>query len=419
MEQWIGLLDCNNFFVSCERLFRPDLVRKPVLVLSSNDGCVVARSQEIKDKGVSMGVPYFQVKDIIKDSNATMFSSHFALYRDISRRVFEVMRAELDTIEQYSVDEAFFNLEGNDISILESRLHELKDKVERVVGIPVSLGLAKSKTLAKYAGSVAKRTNGVFILSSNEWGSRVSTVKLGELWGVGLRLTVAYKNKGIITATDLIRLEQRQVQELFGVVGVRLWQELQGIASIALKRQLQTQKSILSSRSFKATSSDKSVLQDAVAYHVREAAADLRAMKQKTTSIQVHLGTSRHGDYLLQGGTLAATLPNPTNDTFVLLKAASQLVEKLFKDSVPYKKAGVLLTNFSPELVNQLELFVDTQEDKTKGLMPVIDSINHGMGRNSLLLGSHLQTKKWQSSQESRSPAYTTSWKDIAIVKAQ
>jgi DNA polymerase V len=256
-------------------------------------------------------------------------------------------------------------------------------------------------------------------MSQSEWGSRTASVKLGDIWGVGFRLADAYRKKGIIFASDFLALERRQVQELFGVVGIRLWQELQGVPSVTVTRHAQSQKSILNSRSFKGTTSDKSVLEDAVAYHVREAAEDLRAMRQKTSCIQVHLGTSRHGDYLLQGGTLAAVLPHPTNDTFVLLRAASGLVEQIFKAGVPYKKAGVLLTNFSPDVVNQLELFVDEQEEKTKDLMPVIDAINHGMGRHSLLLGSHLQTKKWQSSQESRSPAYTTSWKDIATVKAQ
>jgi DNA polymerase V len=419
MESWIGLLDCNNFFVSCERLFRPDLKGKPVVVLSSNDGCVIARSQEIKDKGIPMGVPYFQIKDIIKDMRATTFSTHFALYRDISRRVFEAMREELDKVEQYSVDEAFFTIESASEAELEERLHRIKDRVERLVGIPVSLGVAKSKTLAKYANSVAKKTTGTFVLSKREWGSRVTAVKLADIWGVGFRLADTYRKKGIVTVADFLFLERRQIQDLFGVVGVRLWQELQGMPSVTVVRQAQAQKSILNSRSFKGTTSDKSVLEDAVAYHVREAAEDLRAMHQKTSCIQVHLGTSRHGDYVLQGGTLAAVLPHPTNDTFVLLRAASGLIEQLFKPEVPYKKAGVLLTNFSPERVNQLELFVDTQEEKTKDLMPVIDAINHDMGKHSVLLGSHLQTKKWQSSQESRSPAYTTSWKDIAVVKAQ
>ena len=418
MTQWIGLLDCNNFFVSCERLFRPDLKGKPVLVLSSNDGCVVARSQEIKDSGIAMGVPYFQIKDIIKDIEATTFSSHFALYRDISRRVFEAMRTELDTVEQYSVDEAFFTIEGVTVQELQKKILSIKDKVERVVGIPVSVGLAHSKTQAKYAGSIAKKTTGTFVLTEEEWRSRVSTIKLGDIWGVGFRSADEYRKKGILTVSSLLALERRQVQELFGVAGVRLWQELQGIPSVTLSRHLESQKSILNSRSFKGTSSDISVLHDAVAYHVREAAEDLRAMKQRTSSLQVHLGTSRHGDYLLQGGTAVAILPAPTNDTFVLLRAADDLVSQLFKAGVPYKKAGVLLTNFTPEVVNQLALFSNDEEEKTKDLMPVIDAINNKTGRNSVLLGSRLQTKKWQSSQESRSPAYTTSWKDIVTVKA-
>ena len=415
--EWIGLLDCNNFFVSCERLFRPDLKGRPVVVLSSNDGCVVARSQEIKDNGIPMGIPYFQIKDIIKDIHGVTFSSHFALYRDISRRVFEVMRRELDVVEQYSVDEAFFKIVG-DAQSARMQARVLKDKVEQLVGIPVSISLASSKTLAKYAGSIAKMTTGVFVLEEADWKKRTSDVKLASIWGVGLRSADAYRTRGLLTVGDLLRLERRQVQKLFGVAGERLWLELQGIPASPLSRKTVVQKSLLNSRSFKETSSDISVLKDAVAYHVREAAEDLRGMRQRASTLQVSLGTSRHGDFLLQGGSIAIDLPSPTSNTFVLLKAAEALVEQLFKPGVPYKKAGVLLFNFVPETVNQLSMFDSHVQEKTNTLMPVIDAINKGSGKNSLVLGSHLQSKKWHASSESQSPAYTTNWKDIAIVKA-
>ena len=415
--EWIGLLDCNNFFVSCERLFRPDLKGKPVVVLSSNDGCVVARSQEIKDNGIPMGIPYFQIKDIIKDIEAVTFSSHFALYRDISRRVFEVMRGELEIVEQYSVDEAFFKITGDTQSV-ERQARALKDKVERLVGIPVSIGVASSKTQAKYAGSVAKKTNGVFVLESAEWENRIPAVKLASIWGVGLRSAEAFRAHGLLSVSDLLVLERRQVHELFGVVGERLWLELQGVQAGPLSRKTIVQKSLLNSRSFKETSSDISVLKDAIAYHIREAAEDLRGMKQKASTLQVSLGTSRHSDFLLQGGSVMVDLPSPTNDTFLLLKMAETLVDQLFKPGVPYKKAGVLLCNFVPETVNQLSIFDTVEQEKTNMLMPVIDAINKHSGKNSLLLGSHMQSKKWQALSESRSPAYTTNWKDIATVKA-
>ena len=417
MEEWVGLLDCNNFFVSCERLFRPDLKSRPVVVLSSNDGCVVARSQEIKDKGIAMGVPYFQIKDIIKDIGAVTFSSHFALYRDISRRVFEVMRMEIETIEQYSVDEAFFIFQGS-LKEVELKVRAIKDKVEREVGIPVSVGVALSKTQAKYASSVAKKTGGIYVMPQSEWYERTTSIPLFSIWGIGQRSAEAYRNQGLTTVADLIALERRQVRGLFGVVGERLWQELKGEPSGALSKRLEHQKSILNSRSFKETTTDISVLKDAVAAHVREAAEDLRSMDLKAAYIQLYLGTSRHGDFMLQGGSEHRTFSEPTDDTFLFLKAAMDLVDEIYQPGVPYKKAGVLLAEFTPKAVQQLSMFASKEEEKTASLMPVIDALNRNMGRDSIVLGSRLQSRKWQSSRESKSPAYTTDWMELKTVKA-
>lgn len=417
MQEWIGLLDCNNFFVSCERLFRPDLKDKPVIVLSSNDGCVVARSREIKDMGIPMGVPYFQIKDIIKDTGTVTFSSHFALYRDISRRVFESMRKILPDVEQYSVDEAFFRFKGTAEEVGEIA-KRLKDTVEMEVGIPVSIGIAQSKTQAKYASSLAKKTNGLHTLTSDNWSAQLDGVRLADLWGVGKQSADAYRKQGLSTVADLVTLNRQQVQDHFGVAGVRLWMELQGQQAYGVSRKSFVKHSILHSRSFKATTSDVAVLHDAVAYHIREAGEDLRASGLKTKSLQVSLGTSRHGDYFLKGGTLAHHFDTPTDDIFILLKTASELVEKLFEPGIPYKKAGVLLFNLTETNIEQLPMFADIEAEKTKDVSPVIDALNKKIGKGSVLIGSRLKTKDWQSSQESRSPAYTTSWKDIAVVKA-
>ncbi len=416
MDTWVGLLDCNNFFVSCERLFRPDLMQRPVVVLSSNDGCVVARSKEIKDKGIPMGVPYFQVKDSLKDINAVAFSSHFALYRDISRRVFEVMQRELALVEQYSIDEGFFTMKGSEMEVMKQIRH-LKDSVEREVGVPVSIGVATSKTAAKYASTVAKKTEGLFVMWTKDDKTLLQKTKLKDIWGVGLRTAEHFKKHGLLTVGDIIAVQRRQIKALFGVAGERLWLELQGIPAVDVSRQHSTQQSILSSRSFKGTSSDEAVLKDAVAYHVRHAAEDLRNMKLKTSCIQVMLGTSRHGDYFMQGGFEIALLATPTSDSFVLLKAADALVERLFKADVPYKKVGILLQHFIPESFEQVNMFADKTESKTSALMPVIDALNKRSGSTVLLLGSHLKTSAWESSRTACSPAYTTNWNDIVSVK--
>ena len=416
MDTWVGLLDCNNFFVSCERLFRPDLRLRPVVVLSSNDGCVVARSKEIKDKGIPMSVPYFQVKDTLKDMSAVAFSSHFALYRDISRRVFEVMKRELGELEPYSIDEAFFTLKGSEAEVLE-QIAKLKDTVEREVGVPVSIGVATSKTAAKYASSVSKKTGGLFVLWTHDHMVALQETKLRDIWGVGSRTAEHFKKPSLVTVGDLVAVERRQIKSLFGVVGERLWLELQGVPAVGVTAKHSTQQSILSSRSFKNTTTDMSVLKDAVAYHVRHAAEDLRNMKLKTSCIQVMLGTSRHGDYFMQGGYDVTVLATPTSDSFVLLKAADALVERLFKPEVPYKKAGILLQHFTLESFEQMDMFADKTESKTKALMPMMDALNKRNGGATLLLGSHLKTNAWESSKDARSPAYTTSWNDIAKVK--
>jgi DNA polymerase V len=417
MTEWVALIDCNNFFVSCERLFRPDLKKRPVVVLSANDGCVVARSQEIKDKGIPMGVPHFQVKDILKDIRATTFSSNFTLYRDISRRVFEVVRDEIPDMEQYSIDEAFFILKGRKEEV-EVQARKLKDRIEREVGIPVSVGVAGSKTLAKYANNVAKKTNGIHVLDMDDWSLIQNSIQLSTLWGVGKSTSDSFKRHVLLSAGDFCRLDRQKAKDLFGVAGERLWYELHGIQTTGLQRRLEHQKSILHSRSFKAVTSDLAVLKDAVAYHVREAAEDLRSMQLKAGFLQVYVGTSRHGDYFLEGGSLSVTLPIPTNDTFVFLKSAMQLVDTLYKPDVPYKKAGVLLTNFSPETVSQLTMFEAKETEKTSTLMPVLDAVNQSLGRGSVLIGSRLRVGEWTSSKESRSPAYTTAWSGLQTVKA-
>lgn len=418
MEEWIGLIDCNNFFASCERLFRPDLRRKPVVVLSSNDGCVVARSQEIKDKGIPMGVPYFKVKDILKDIEATTFSSHFALYRDISRRVFTVVNRECDAMEQYSIDEAFFILKGSKVEV-ESQLLVIKDIIEREVGMPVSVGVGKSKTLAKYANQIAKKTNGGFVLTMDEWQARAASVPLGDLWGVGYRLTEEYKKHGLTTVADLLLVERRQIQALFGVVGVRIWLELKGIPTTSGGSKEHIQGSILHSRSFKHTTTDILVLKDAVAYHLREASGDLRDQGLKARCLKVSLQTSRHDDWFLQGGSKEVIFNAPTSDIFVLLKAATKLVDELYRDGVPYKKAGILLYDLVPEQVDQRSLFEDVQEAKTASLTPLIDILNTRLsGRAAVLVGSYLKGAEWESSSAKRSPAYTTSWSDLVTVKA-
>lgn len=416
-QDWIGVLDCNNFFVSCERLFRPDLKGKPVIVLSSNDGCIVARSQEIKDKNIPMGVPYFQVKDSLTALKTTCFSSNLTLYRDISRRVFEAMREELAEIEVYSIDEAFFcfrNVTKEESTMLALKL---KDKVEQQIGIPVSIGLGPSKTIAKYANDRAKKTTGVAAFDKAVWLDATGNIPLGEIWGVGLKTAHRFRDHQLFTVADYLSVDSSRCQALFGVVGMRLAAELSGNV-IPFSITTTPQKSIVSSRSFKTISTDKSVIKDALSYHISEIASELRTLRQKAKYIRIFILPSRHGDFLLQGASVELSLESPLNDTLALLKVAHGLLESVFVAHVPYQKVGVAVGSFVPETVEQLDLFGAGQPMSSGVLMSVVDTLNHKFGHETLKLGSRLQGATWKAKAELRSPGYTTKWTDIKTVKA-
>ncbi len=414
-EKLIGLLDCNNFFVSCERVFRPDLKNQPVVVLSSNDGCIVARSQEVKDRGIPMGVPHFKVKDNLKDMNAKTFSSHISLYRDMSRRVFEVMNEEIDVVEQYSIDEAFFMIDSDQDPEIVTEL--LKDKIEKSIGIPVSIGVSNSKTKAKYAATVAKKTDGVFILSDDAWCELSEKIPLSTIWGVGASSEMKYKESGIVTVSDLLDADESRVEKLFGIAGTRLKNEL-ALLPLSFQSSSAPQKSIMSSRSFKKTTMDYNVLSDSLAYHVRHVMADLRKLQMKTSTIRVSLNTSRYGDFFLYGGSSEVFFDSPVNNTIFVLKEVQKTLKNMFEINVPYQKISVTISNFSPEDIVQNSLFSAPTDPTKDRLMEVIDSLNKKSDREVVLIGSRLNDVKWQACSGSKSPAYTTKWNQIAIVKA-
>lgn len=412
----IGLLDCNNFFVSCERLFRPDLLGKPVLVLSSNDGCVVARSQEVKDIGVLMGVPYFQIKDIVKKHGITTFSSHFALYRDISRRVFSVMKEVCPQVEQYSIDEAFFTIDGDPTAVAK----QLKERVEQVVGIPVSIGVAATKTQAKYASKLAKKGTGIQVLGAGEWEDMAARIPLQDIWGVGGKMELAFKAQGLKTVADLVSADQARIDQLFGVVGLRLQQELAGILVHTIgSKSAVLQQSIMSSRSFKNPVSDLEIMADAVAYHTRHIAAELREMGQKARVLRVTIQPSRHGDFVLRGGVREVILEAPSNDTIELVSLANTALCELFEPGVPYKKVGVTVVGLTDAQVEQGSLFAVRGRVRAGAhVLSVLDTLNAAAGKEVVLVGSRLRSDIWQARTGSRSPAYTTKWADVREVKA-
>lgn len=415
--RYIGLLDCNNFFVSCERLFRPDLRTRPVVVLSSNDGCIVARSQEVKDMDVPMGVPYFQVKDSLRKANTTVFSSHFALYRDISRRIFNELRQVVGTVEQYSIDESFFWLRTDP----ETEACRIRQHIERVVGVPVSIGVAASKTQAKYANTIAKRTTGVAWFTPEEFIAQAGDVPLATLWGVGAGRSRAFTAAGLQTVRDLVQAPVAMIQDRFGVQGARLQQELRGVSVYPITSQRAPQQSVMSSRSFARTTTDLAVVQDALAYHVRHAVADIRAQGQCALVVQVSLRPSRHGAFALRGGSTERVLETGTNDTLAILQIAQELLHALWQANVPYQKVGICLRGLTSTTVTQGQLFTPTPTALVRGsaqLWRTIDAVNQRWGNEQLRLGSHGREAVWQSKRDKLSPAYTTRWCDVPTVRA-
>jgi len=412
----IGLMDCNNFFVSCERLFRPDLLRKPVAVLSSNDGCIVARSQEIKDLGIPMGIPYFKVKDICEKSGATLFSSNFTLYRDISSRVMQTLASQVGPCEIYSIDEAFFDI---DDACTESDVLAIRARVMQDVGLPVSIGVASTKTLAKQASSMAKKGNGVCILKDTAQ-EEIGEAQCSSVWGLGRQTSAKLREMGVVTISDFLKLDLAVIRRHFGVAGERIRSELNGIVVHELgKNSEDIQQSIMSTRSFEKTTHALHELESAVAYHVSFIAEKLREKKLLASRLHVSIQASRHGDFFMRRGSAEVVLEKPTSSTSMLLKEALKQVGNFYDGEVPYKKAGVVVSGLMPQFYLTGSLFepkLDTYEEEV--LDSVADLINDKYGHGTVRTGVILQSGA-RGSAKLRSKEYTTRWKDIPSVSAK
>lgn len=413
----IGLMDCNNFFVSCERLFRPDLFHKPVAVLSSNDGCIVSRSQEVKDMGISMGVPHFQIKDICRTQGVTLFSSNFALYRDISRRVMQALREEFSLCEVYSIDEAFFEVPDE---CTEEMLMAVRRRIIQKTGIPVSIGVANTKTLAKIASKEAKSGSGVYIIDAKQDESFLHTMSCGSVWGIGRKTSAMLTAHGVHTVAEFLALDRVFVRQNLGIVGERLLMELAGTSVYPLGTPAEHgQESYTSTRSFAKPAHDIRVVMSALGYHVTQVAEKLRLHNEMATRMSIIARGSRFGDFSHREGSAHVVFETPTHDTTYLLQEASKLLESIYDAEVPYKKAGVVLSGIVPCAVVSESLFADsTHQQKRKGLDVVVDAINRTHGRGTVLRGVAHAVDAWKDRRELLSKEYTTKWDDIVTVKA-
>jgi DNA polymerase V len=425
----IALIDCNNFFVSCERLFRPDLAHKPVLVLSSNDGCVVSRSEEVKILGIKMGEPYFRVKTVCEKNGVAVFSSNFDLYRDLSHRVMHTLRGFSDTVEVYSVDEAFVVPPTHGT---ESDLQEWASTVRRTVltdiGISVSVGVSHTKTLAKVATHLAKQRarsqvveltqqKGVeVLLDQASINAALTLTPIGEVWGIGFRQAPMLMRLGVRTAYDLTRMSDMWVRERMSVCGLRTVHELRGVSCFDVGEHATLRKSLLHSQSFAHTVQDFATVHGAVVYHARKVAEILRAEGAITREVGVLIRTSRHGSHERYAAFESDMLLLHTNDTLTLTTAVCAILARIYKPGFPYAKAGVLVRDILPQGATPSHTFFGEREDARMPLMRTIDTLRHRYGDIIHIASEKNKKDDWHARRQRISRGYTTSWDELATV---
>ncbi len=411
----IGLMDCNNFFVSCERLFRPDLTRKPVAVLSSNDGCIVARSQEVKDIGIPMGVPLFQVRDTIQKHGIILFSSNFTLYRDISGRVMHALREEFDDTFVYSIDEAFFTIpEGMEVE----DIVKIRSRIMQKTGIPVSFGVAPTKTMAKLANSEAKKGSGVIWHTVDECMEQYPSISCGSVWGIGRQMVKRLETLQIRTVSDFLRMGLSFARNEFGVHGERLYLELTGTNASFSSDLLSPHASIMSTQSFGRKVQARNVLESALGHHVAHIGEKLRKQDLLASRLTIMCAPSRYGSYALRKGVATVMLSEPTNDTGILLSYTKTLLEEIYDQEVDYAKAGAIVGGLVPVSFASESLFGEARKEKRKEIFDVIDTLNERYGRETIRPGIIQNTDVWSARSELRSPSFTTRWSEIPHVKA-
>ena len=425
----IAIVDCNSFYCSCERLFRPELENKPVVVLSNNDGCIISRSDEAKAFGVDMAGPYFKAKPIIEANSIEVFSSNYNLYGDLSWRVMETLRVMFgkEKVEVYSVDEAFINLDIIPTDQIEAVATNIKKTVEQWTGIKVSVGVAPTKVLAKVANRLAKKhkqaTNCVLVLNSNNKIEKaLQKTTVDAVWGIGYSYAEKLKKLGINTAYDLrLKSIEWASNRLGGVVGVRLLQELKGIPVLGMKDELLEKKMIMTTRMFGKPVTDLKSIKEAVATYTTRAAEKLRRQYCAASTISVFMvaKTENHNASFNRGATITSytNLPIATSLTNQLIKPAIELTEQLFKEGTVYKKAGVMLSGIVPDTAIQGNLFLPDSINGGRLLMDMMDNINFSQRNDIIKFAASGTTRNWKMQQNFHSPKYTSLWRDMCEVK--
>ncbi len=415
-----ALIDCNNFYASCERLFRPDLRGKPIVVLSNNDGCVIARSNEAKALGIGMGEPFFKIKGISQQNQVHVFSSNYTLYGDLSQRVMSVIEAAWPEVEIYSIDEAFLDLTTMPRHLLDAFCRDLQKSILKSTGIPTSIGIGQTKTLAKIANHVCKKKLNLPVFNVSEQRHWLSKISVGEVWGVGRRWEKKLVEKGINTAQDLASMNAPQIKKQFNVLLMRTAMELQGIQCLGLE-DVQAKQSIMSSKSFGEMQTQFAALAQAISSHCARACENARSQNLVAQRLYVFVRSNpfRH-DLRQYTNSMECRLINPTDDTRIITKMAKICLKKLFKPGIQYKKVGVMLEDLINKSQMQLDLFHQPSDEalaKKDELMTIFDAINRRYGSHTIKLAAEGYSKPWAMRSEMRSPRYTTCWSELPIVR--
>lgn len=418
-----ALCDCNNFFVSCERVFRPDLWGKPVVVLSGNDGCVVARSNEVKALGIKMGVPLYQIRDLVEKHHITCFSSNFSLYGDLSSRVMSILRTHTTRFEQYSIDEAFISLDHVPESERKAFCEQIVREIGQGIGIPVSMGIAPTKTLAKVASQYAKHYpgyHGVCAIDSEERRRKaLQDFPVGDVWGIGRKARVKMEMAGISTALQFADKPEAFAQRLLHKPGMLTWRELNGVDSIDTSELLAKQ-SITTSRTFASPVTTQEVLEQQLANFCDACARKLRLQHSVCTQAIVFARTSRFRTDIIQDAiALTVNFPVATSDTREILGYILEAFRARFRQGVGYKQAGVILTRVMPETAVMEDLFDERDRQKEKRLQQSVDAIRERCGRGVIMLGTQLPLTgddQQLYKQEHHSPHYTTDISQLLVI---
>lgn len=408
-----ALIDCNSFYCSCEQVFQPKLVGKPVVVLSNNDGMVIAKNKEAKALGLDIGLPYFQIKDQLKAHKVAVFSSNYTLYGDFSQRVVATLRELTSDIEQYSIDEVFADLKGFMHKDLLTYGHEMRDTVKKWAGIPVSIGIAPSKTLAKLANKLAKKGAGVVVLDTQEKMEQALTgFPIEDIWGIGHQRAKMLKSRGIHDAKQLRDLPDVWVRKKMTITGLRLVHELRGFPCIPLELQPEPKQQIICSRSFGYFITELKDMEQAMTYYASRAAERMREQNLVASDIMVYYETSRFsGPFYAPSKVI--NLHRETNYTPDIVTATLNATRHIFRKGFRYRKGGIMLMGLSSAKERQFDLLSPRNEIQQESLMKALDGVNKKYGANSLFFAASGIRREWKMMRQMKSPHYTTNWQEL------